>query len=204
MLNMSGDILRHEAAIGTDPSRPVATTPDSDFTLTIEDAALLYERAGHPRTLRSIQRYCAKGHLEYRRVETSFAEKFLINPDSVMKHIAYIVVEPPVATGRDRSPLVATEVVASEDKESENHEPSVESVYKPRQPATEDRYIAALERENDFLRGQVAVKDDQIKDLTERARETNHLIGGLQKLLAPLLSAPDRNTGDRDHRDPLH
>ena len=27
----------------------------------------------------------------------------------------------------------------------------------------------------------------QIKDLTERARETNHLIGGLQKMLTPLL-----------------
>jgi len=27
----------------------------------------------------------------------------------------------------------------------------------------------------------------QIKDLTERARETNYLIGGLQKMLTPLL-----------------
>jgi hypothetical protein len=31
------------------------------------------------------------------------------------------------------------------------------------------------------------VKDEQIKDLTERARETNHLIGGLQRMLTPLL-----------------
>jgi hypothetical protein len=31
------------------------------------------------------------------------------------------------------------------------------------------------------------VKNDQIKDLTERARETNHLIAGLQKMLTPLL-----------------
>ena len=30
-------------------------------------------------------------------------------------------------------------------------------------------------------------QDDQIKDLTERARETNHLIAGLQKMLTPLL-----------------
>jgi len=28
--------------------------------------------------------------------------------------------------------------------------------------------------------------------MTERARETNVLIGGLQKLLAPLLSAPEK------------
>ena len=38
------------------------------------------------------------------------------------------------------------------------------------------------------------VKDTQIKDLTERARETNHLIGGLQRLLSPLLG-----NGERDH-----
>ena len=38
-----------------------------------------------------------------------------------------------------------------------------------------------------FLRTEVAVKNDQIKDLTERARETNHLIAGLQKMLTPLL-----------------
>jgi hypothetical protein len=34
---------------------------------------------------------------------------------------------------------------------------------------------------------EVAVKNDQIKDPTERARETNHLIAGLQKMLTPLL-----------------
>jgi len=38
-----------------------------------------------------------------------------------------------------------------------------------------------------FLRTEVSVKNDQIKDLTERARETNHLIAGLQKMLTPLL-----------------
>jgi hypothetical protein len=36
-------------------------------------------------------------------------------------------------------------------------------------------------------RQQIGVKDEQIKDLTERARETNHLIAGLQKMLTPLL-----------------
>jgi hypothetical protein len=47
--------------------------------------------------------------------------------------------------------------------------------------------VQLLKSENAFLRGQVAVKDEQIKDLTERARETNHLIGGLQRMLTPLL-----------------
>ena len=55
----------------------------------------------------------------------------------------------------------------------------------PRQVATE--YVIRLESETDFLRKQISVKDEQIKDLTERACETNHLIAGLQKMLTPLL-----------------
>jgi hypothetical protein len=39
--------------------RPVATGPD-EYTLTTEEAAARYEHARHPRTLRSIQRYCAR------------------------------------------------------------------------------------------------------------------------------------------------
>jgi hypothetical protein len=60
----------------------------------------------------------------------------------------------------------------------------------------ESRYVAALERENEFLRGQVLVKDTQIGELTERARETNHLVAGLQNLLRPLLGNPHEHRGD--------
>src|SRR5664280_2738132 len=91
-----------------DQSRPVATTPDTEFTLTIDEAAVRYEHAGHPRTPRSIQRYCAKGHLDCRRIETPFGEKYLITPASVAKHIAYIEEVSPSATGHDVSRPVAT------------------------------------------------------------------------------------------------
>jgi hypothetical protein len=74
----------------TDPLRLVATSSDSDFTRTIEDALALYAAAGIPRTPRSIQRYCAKRHLSCRRIETEFGEKYLITLASVEKHIAYI------------------------------------------------------------------------------------------------------------------
>src|SRR6202451_4449909 len=97
-----------------DTSRPVATSSDSDCTLTIEDALLLYADAGIPRTPRSIQRYCAKEHLSSRRIETEFGEKYLITPASVEKHIAYIKEVTP-ATGRDVPRLVAT-IVAAENK----------------------------------------------------------------------------------------
>ena len=83
-----------------DQSRPVATTPDSDFTLSIDEALEQYARAGLPRTPRSIQRYCAKGHLDCRRMETAFGEKHMISPASIAKHIAYIEEVRPVATSR--------------------------------------------------------------------------------------------------------
>lgn len=182
----------------TDLSRPVATSPDSDFTLTIDDALERYARAGLPRTPRSIQRYCAKGHLDCRRIETQFGEKYLISPASVDKHIAYIEEVRPVATSRDVPRQVATTAVHEESHREPRH-PAATSPDLSRPVATE--YAQQLEKRLDekdgeitFLRTEVSVKNDQIKDLTERARETNHLIAGLQKMLTPLLGRPETDT----------
>jgi hypothetical protein len=45
------------------------------------------------------------------------------------------------------------------------------------------------------------VKDEQIKDLTERARETNHLIAGLQRMLSPLLGFPQKHVTNDENED---
>lgn len=169
-----------------DTSRLVATSPD-EYSLTIDEAALRYEHAGHPRTNRSIQRYCAKGHLDCRRIETPFGEKYLIAPASIAKHIAYIEEVRPLATSRDAPRQVATSL-ASEHSQEQVEQHTSTSPDPSRQVAAE--YGERLASENDFLRKQITVKDDQIKDLTERARETNHLIAGLQKMLTPLLGRP--------------
>ena len=108
-----------------DGSRQVATIPDSEFTLTIDEALERYARAGLPRTPRSVQRYCAKRHLQCRLIETEFGEKFLISPASVDKHITYIDEVRPVAseinddgsrnappTSTDRSRQLATDELA--------------------------------------------------------------------------------------------
>ena len=99
-------------ATGRDWSRLPPTTPDQ-FTLTIEEAATRYEHAGHPRTIRSIQRYCAKGHLDCLRQETTFGDKFMISPESVARHIAQIE-ELASATRRDEPRPVATTVTSSQ------------------------------------------------------------------------------------------
>ena len=180
-----------------DQSRPVATAPDSEFTLTIEEAALRYEHAGHPRTDRSVQRYCAKGHLDCRRIETPFGDKYLITPASVAKHIAYIEEVRPSTTGRDVPRPVATDV-AAEVKHDEVQQQTSTSPDQSRPVAT--AYVDRVENENIFLRQQIGVKDEQIKDLTERARETNHLIAGLQRMLSPLLGAPEQRQGSDSNR----
>src|SRR5882757_3428599 len=108
---MTDDNQRHEAATSTDLSRHAATSDDSDYSLSIEDALARYDAAGLSRTTRSIQRYCAKGDLDAHRVETPFGEKFLITAASVDRHIAYINEVRLVATGRDESRHAATDIV---------------------------------------------------------------------------------------------
>src|SRR5207249_2592503 len=107
-----------------------------------------------PRTPRSVQRYCAKGHLNCRRVETAFGEKYLISPASVDKHIAYIEEVRPaatspdmprhVATGRDESRQVATTENPANDRADEQRQPGATSTDMPRQVATE--YAEQLEK----------------------------------------------------------
>lgn len=58
------------------------------------------------------------------------------------------------------------------------------------EPATA-RYVALLERDNEFLREQVSKKDEQITDLSKRFGETQTLLGAMQRMLAPLLGQSD-------------
>ena len=187
-----------------DQSRPAATRRDSDFTLSIDEALERYAHAGHPRTPRSVQRYCAKGHLQCRLIETGFGEKYLIEPDSVDKHIAYIEEVTPT-TSRGRSRQVAAGVMPEEGGGAKGNETAA-GADESRQVATEalgtSRYVAQLERENNFLRGQVGVKDTQIADLLERGKETNTLIHRLQTMLAPLLAAPGERHDPPNHPQP--
>ena len=69
---------------------PGATGRDSRYSLTIDEAAELYAKAGHPRTLRTVQRYCASGHLEAIKVATALGDKYFIDPTSLSRHVAQI------------------------------------------------------------------------------------------------------------------
>lgn len=207
-------VQRYHEFMLPDQPRPAATPPDSEFSLSIDDALERYAKAGRPRTPRSVQRYCAKGHLECRLVETAFGEKWMITPESVDKHISYIEEVTP-STGRDLTRPAAT----SRDDEIQNptlNDDRTLAAGDPRHPSTSpdlprpvasntDRYVNRLEGENEFLRSQIVVKDTQIKELTERAMETNHLILGLQRMLTPLLGSNEhRKPTEGDMRDQSH
>lgn len=189
---MTDDTLR-PSATGRDEPRQTTTSAD-EYTLLIEEAALRYEHAGYPRTLRSIQRYCAKGHLDCLRQETTFGDRFMITPQSVARHIAQID-ELASATRRGLPRQDAT-AAAAPAKPSLVETPSTPGDVQPRPvatsraepeaPAIDPRYVQQLERENTFLRDQIGVKDAQISELGVRARETNILIKGLQDLFLAL------------------
>lgn len=91
---------------------PAATGNDTDFTLSIEDVAERYALAGHPRTIRTLQRYCASGHLDCRKAATALGDKYLITDQSVTRHIAQIAelaVLGVSTAGRDASRQAAPE-----------------------------------------------------------------------------------------------
>ena len=96
MTNMS-----EQPASGSEHPRTDANTDEHNFLLSVEEAADRYAAAGHPRTIRAIQKYCGRGDLESQKVETTYGERYLITPASVDRHIAMII-ERSQANGRER------------------------------------------------------------------------------------------------------
>src|SRR5712671_7817790 len=78
-------------------------SPDHQYSLSVEQTAELYASAGHSRTIRAIQKYCALSKLDCHKVETETGEKYLVAPYSVDRHIAYINEVRTVATSRDQT-----------------------------------------------------------------------------------------------------
>lgn len=174
--------------------RPVANGDEQAHTLTVEEAAALYETAGHARTMRAIQKYCARGDLDSIREQTTYGERFRITPASVARHIEQI--EQLSQAHRREQPrpdasVRTTEIVSESDK---SDGASVRE--QPRPAALDNRYVVQLESENMFLRSQIDRKDhqlgqrdNQIEAMIERDRETNILIEQLQRRI-PMLPQP--------------
>jgi len=135
------------------PPRPAAPLDETAYTLTIEEAANYYSEAGFPRPLRHLQKYCARGDLESRKVETPTGEKYLITPESVERHISYIK-ETSGRTMKDK-------VDVAEESGTPGRAVSDYAFQLEKRIAEKDEEIR-------FLRSEGAVKNEQIKDSTAR------------------------------------
>jgi hypothetical protein len=188
-----------------DQSRLAATSRDNDFTLSLEDVAQRYVAAGHPRTIRTLQRYCASGHLDCQKVATMLGDKYLVTSHSVARHLAQIeelTAFDAVATDRGASRQVATPFDAEEARPGLVVARAADSDQARQAKAGEtvtshdltrlEREVEQLNGDREFRREQIKVKDGQIASLLERDRETNVLIRGLQEMLTPLLGPARR------------
>jgi hypothetical protein len=162
---MDDNLARHNAT-GRDESRPDATGPDYDYSLTIEETADRYAMAGHPRTIRTLQRYCASGHLDCRKMATTYGDKYVVAPYSVTRHIGQInevTAFTERTTSRDEPRPAATHVASQPSHEMETSPPAT-SPDMSRQDATgnrevregEARYIAILERARRTIRSPIS------------------------------------------------
>jgi hypothetical protein len=182
--------------------RPDANTDERAYALTVEEALLRYQAAGHGRTARALQKYCARGDLDCIKEETEYGQRYRITPSSVARHLEQIE-QVSQAKGRDQSRKNASVRPPDEEQRIEkNDEPTVRE--QPRPDANDTRYVEQLERENAYLRDQndkkdkqLERRDTQIEAMLERDHETNVLIKGLQERIPQLASG---NREDEPHQ----
>jgi len=159
---------------GHDRTRP--DTPGQDRRVTVDEAAVIFQERGFPRSKRAIRRYCQREHLDCKPIETaSVQEQHSISVNSIDVFIKqqkqiYAAIQrrtPPDTSGQDR----------------------------PRPDSSGTLIPSFLQETLDLLKGEITVKneqirkrDEQISELLERDRETHILIQQLQRMLP--LAAP--------------
>ena len=172
-------------AAGRDRSRQVAAGSDTDYILSLDDVASRYAAAGRPRTLRTLQRYCASGHLDAQKLATTTGDKYLVTPQSVARHIAQIqelAALDPVATGRDEPRLAATGrdmSLASATDVAQENKPPIEPLPHPTEPDRErqvatgsdsQRQAPAADRNQSELTAQLEREVERLQDDREFLR----------------------------------
>jgi len=90
-----------------DLSRLAATERDQarhHYTLSLDQVMKTFDEAQMPRTMRTLQRYCANGRLECLKTETPTGDAYVVDPQSVQRAIGelkLIYADRRTATGRD-------------------------------------------------------------------------------------------------------
>src|ERR1700681_2102189 len=131
---------------------PDASTDEHSVLLSVEEAADRYAAAGHPRTIRAIQKYCRRGDLESQKVETTYGERYVITPASIDRHIAMIAERSQTPVREQPRPAAAVRLAELEEISHKDEPANVRE--QPRPAAADERYVARLESETEFLRAQ--------------------------------------------------
>lgn len=160
-----------------DQPRPAPASRDSEFSLSIDDVIALYADADLPRDRRTIQRYCAAGKLDCRKVEIPYGDQYVITPASVERHIAYIKEVRQAQVSRGEPRLVAT---GRTEKSTASAEPR-QLATGPGEPRLtvvdifEHPYVKRLEGEvdrlNDKYEQQVRRTEEVLQDANKRLVE---------------------------------
>ena len=163
------------------PTRPAAPLDESAYTVSIDEAADRYAAAGLPRPIRRLQKYCARGDLECRKVETASGEKYLITPESIERHIAYIE----ETSGRAQTRPDAAERTSKASQETElkggasDHAPTrPDASHSLDLEIFEHPYVKRLEKEVDEYKGKF---ENQVRVTVQVLEKANAQLIELQQ-----------------------
>lgn len=169
-------------------------------------------RKGLPRDIRSLQRYCENGLLDGIKELTATGETWFVAEDSIEPAIIQLKQMHAAKGGQTTTGPVVSPVVAGNRAAqsgpvhdgqgatpSDTAGPGQSEIPTSARPTSGDSHpdmschVAQLEKrleEKDdeirFLRGEVATKNRQLAEASERDRETNILIQGLQTMVLQL------------------
>lgn len=179
---------------------------DSDglrHTMSLKEVEAQLLIAGVPRSHRHIVRLCKSGAFEAAKRPGGSGDEWYIAAQSVPKVIGDLRAIEEARERHSQTQHTASDHVAPEKPNNDNADTARQSAPEhatsgpknmeegsPTQPDA-SRYVALLERDNEFLREQVSKKDEQISDLSNRFSETQILLGAMQKMLAPMLGQSD-------------
>ena len=166
----------------TGHGRPRPAKASQDRRVTVEEAAQIFEEQNLPRSKRAIRRYCQRGSLDCTPIDTTNAQEQ--HAISVVSIHRFIGEQRQLYAATGRSARLATSGQARTPPDRAG-------------PAT-----ASLPQETfDLLKGELSIKnrqlqakDDQIRELLERDRETHILIQQLQHMLPLAASARAEKT----------
>ncbi len=182
-----------------DTSRNDAAERDqARHTLSAGETSVIFAEAGVPRSVRTVQRYCKKGHLYCITIDTEISEKYLIDRNSVERRIKELQQLDRVlrstgdATSREETRHDAAGHGTSRQDESEDTTGKIAELEQENLQLTIDR--AAKEQVINQL---VIERKEHVAQMTEQGRQIGVLETRLKQIEAPRDQAPEPHPDNR-------